>query len=253
MIADIQQFYTTNQTTYFSPEDCSTRGVAFAREAVRLLPLEDNGRSLPVAQGLVFLTIYEGEFGSVPNFLNYFSRFADQYHKLRISERLSLASRASDNQVKYALSWIDWGFYVLEWSVYGQQSDLEGLLKSQRKFVVPLNSRKSIRKPGSPQLWRNSPPLESQEESLDYWWFAYPVSVLPQRSYKREIFIAECELTEIIEDVLDFLIPLEGQDSPVEAIGKAKQLYGRLVEWKLSLPDCLRPQSAILPTAIVLQ
>ncbi|PHH80039.1 hypothetical protein CDD80_3028 [Ophiocordyceps camponoti-rufipedis] len=121
-----------------------------------------------------------------------------------------------------------------------------------RKFVVPLNQRKSIRKPNCPKLWQDESSSIPRQETSDYWWFAYPVSVLPHRSYKREIFAAECALAEIIEDVLDFLIPLDGEEQPKNNPGRALKLYRRLIEWKFSVPDCIRVVSAVVPTAIML-
>lgn len=119
--------------------------------------------------------------------------------------------------------------------------------------MLPLNSRKLIRKPSTPKLWEDDSSLLAQETNADFWWFAYPVSALPQRSYKREIFMAECSLTMIIEDVLDFLIPEDENGPPSEDPDAALQLYERLIAWKYSLPEYLGVQNAQLPTAILLQ
>lgn len=125
--------------------------------------------------------------------------------------------------------------------------------RAHRKFALPLNRRKSIRKPPSPKPWQIGEPSLSQESSPDYWWYAYPVSVLPQRSYKREIFAAECALVEIIEDVLDFLIPLDDNRTPSDDPQTALMLYKRLIDWKYSLPECLHVEKVMVPTAIMLQ
>ncbi|KAJ6444887.1 iron sulfur cluster assembly protein [Purpureocillium lavendulum] len=78
------------------------------------------------------------------------------------------------------------------------------------------------------------------------------MSVVPQRSYKREIFVAECALAEIIEDILDFLIPLEDEKRPHECPETAVTLYQRLIDWKLSLPDSIRAEKAIVTAGILL-
>lgn len=82
----------------------------------------------------------------------------------------------------------------------------------------------------------------SQEETADHWWFAYPLSVTPQKSSKREIFTAECEFSEMLEEVLDFLVPLEGMPPASENPRKASELYRKFTDWKLSLPADIREE-----------
>lgn len=123
-----------------------------------------------------------------------------------------------------------------------------------RKQQYALGRPKSIRKPKSPKLWLDGhTSLLSREETADHWWFAYPLSLTPRKSLKREIFAAECEFTEILEEVLDFLNPVDGFPAPNEDPQKASRLYGKLVDWKFSLPDDLREENAVHPAAILLQ
>ncbi|KAF4337567.1 nitrogen assimilation transcription factor nit-4 [Fusarium beomiforme] len=89
-------------------------------------------------------------------------------------------------------------------------------------------------------------------ENPEYWWFPDPVSAVPQRSMKREIFEAECNFTEITEQVLQFLMPLEQGISPCQNSGRAAELYSKIMEWKFSLPEELRAENAVLPSAILL-
>lgn len=123
-----------------------------------------------------------------------------------------------------------------------------------RKQQYSLGRRKLIKKPNRPKLWldEESSPL-SKEETADHWWFAYPLSLTPQKSLKREIFASECELTEIIEDVLDFLDPRNGAPAPNENPQRALELYNKLIDWKFSLPDRLREENAVHPAAKLLQ
>jgi hypothetical protein len=79
------------------------------------------------------------------------------------------------------------------------------------------------------------------------------MSVVPQKSLKREIFDAECELAEITEQVLEFLIPLEDGVAPRRNVKRAMELYTEIIEWKFSLPERLKAENAVLPAAIVLQ
>lgn len=117
-----------------------------------------------------------------------------------------------------------------------------------------LCRRLIIKKPNRPKTWYDeaASPL-CKRDNPDYWWFPYPVSVVPQKSWKREIFAAECDLAELTEQVLEFLIPLEDSVAPRRNIKRAIELYTKIVKWKFSLPERLRVENAVLPAVIILQ
>jgi hypothetical protein len=110
-------------------------------------------------------------------------------------------------------------------------------------------------KPASPKLWEDESSFSLKEDSPDHWWFAYPVFVIPQKSYKREIFIAECALTEIIEEILIFLTTPNDDmhNTDLSHSERGLELYMRLTGWKYSLPDCLQVSSIAIPSALILQ
>ncbi|EGU87132.1 hypothetical protein FOPG_16446 [Fusarium oxysporum f. sp. conglutinans race 2 54008] len=232
--------YTKNQATFHVPGDLNSRGKAFATEAVRQLALEDTGPSLPVAQGLALLHVYEGVLGSGETALSYHSRMQARYLALRLGEipRSADAAIAGVGQCReaHALSWIAWGFYIWDWK------PMHGLCR-----------RRVIRKPRRPKTWRDeaTSPLYNKDNP-GYWWFPYPVSVVPQNALKREIFDAECDLAEITEQILGFLIPLEEGWPPRRNTHRALELYTELTRWKYSLPERLRAENAVLPSAILL-
>ncbi|KAG6980388.1 Nitrogen assimilation transcription factor nit-4 [Fusarium oxysporum f. sp. conglutinans] len=172
--------YTKNQATFHVPGDPNSRGKAFAIEAARLLALEDTSPSLPVAQGLALIYVYEGALGGGGTALSYHSRMQARYLTLRLDS-------------------------------------------------VPRSADAAIAG-----------------------WFPYPVSVVPQNALKREIFNAECNLAEITEQILDFLIPLEEGWPPRRNPHRALELYTKLTRWKLSLPERLKVENAVLPSAILL-
>ncbi|KAF5703908.1 hypothetical protein FMUND_12805 [Fusarium mundagurra] len=231
--------YTTNQATFLLPNDPNTRGQAFAREAARLLPLEDTSPSLAVAQGLALMNTYEAVLGNGETALSYHSRMQARYLALRLDDvrRSTDAAIAGARQRReaHALSWISWGFFVWDW-----------------KLMHGLCRRLIIKKPNRSKTWHDeaTSPL-CRKDSPDYWWFPYPVSVVPQKSLKREIFAAECNLAEITEQVLEFLIPLEDGVAPRRNIERALELYTKIVKWKFSLPERLKVENAVLPAAIV--
>ncbi|KAM0355222.1 hypothetical protein ACHAPU_001088 [Fusarium lateritium] len=135
----------------------------------------------------------------------------------------------------YALSWIQWGFYAWDWK------PMHGLC---RRLV--------IKRPTRAKTWQEDSSPVNRRENPEYWWFPYPVSIAPQRSLKREILEAECNFTEITERVLEFLIPIEEGASACHNVGRAIELYSILMEWKFSLPEELRAENAVLPSAILL-
>lgn len=116
-----------------------------------------------------------------------------------------------------------------------------------------LCRRLVIRKPMRPKTWHDeaTSPL-CNKDNPGYWWFPYPVSVVPQNALKREIFDAECNLAEITEQILD-LIPFEEGWPPRRNPHRALELYTKLTRWKLSLPERLKVENAVLPSAILLQ
>ncbi|PCD41991.1 hypothetical protein AU210_004529 [Fusarium oxysporum f. sp. radicis-cucumerinum] len=115
-----------------------------------------------------------------------------------------------------------------------------------------LCRRLVIKKPTRAKTWQEENSPLNRTENPQYWWSSYPVSVAPQRSMKREIFEAECNFTEITEQVLEFLVPLEQGVSPSQNTGNAVELYSKIMEWKFSLPEELRAENAVLPAAILL-
>ncbi|KAF5019716.1 hypothetical protein F66182_8259 [Fusarium sp. NRRL 66182] len=211
--------YTTNSTTFDTPGNSSTRGLMFAKEAVKCLRLEDTRPSLPVAQGLALMYAYEAALGDGETALEFHSLMQTRYVALRLDD----VQRSTDTAIAglrqrteaHALSWIQWGFYVWDWK------PMHGLC---RRLV--------IKKPNRPKTWQEDSSPLNRKESPEYWWFPYPVSIAPQQSLKRDILEAQCRFTVITEQVLEFLIPLEQGVPPSQNAGRALGLYSNLMDWK---------------------
>ena len=64
---------------------------------------------------------------------------------------------------------------------------------------------------------------------------------------------SDAALSEIAEDVLNFLHP--GEDSPplTQHTERALALYDALNDWKTTCPEPLRFETAVLPAVILLQ
>jgi hypothetical protein len=119
MMLIFDQLYTTQNATFYTPNDPVTRGVAFAREAERLLILEQKIPSLPVAQGLAALYVYEGNLGKLPMLLRYGDYFYRAHEKLEWDTWLQHGNESTDRHqditIRQGVSRIQWGFYVCEW------------------------------------------------------------------------------------------------------------------------------------------
>ncbi|KAF4999111.1 hypothetical protein FGRMN_2674 [Fusarium graminum] len=239
LVNAILALYSTNPKTFGVPGKLSTRGQAFAKEAIRCLQLEDTRPSLPVAQGLALMYVYEGALGDGGVALELHSLMQARYMALQLDD----IPRSTDTAIAgsrqraeaYALSWIQWGFYTWDWK------PMHGLC---RRLV--------IKRPMRAKTWQEESSPANRKENPEYWWFPYPVSIAPRRSLKREILEAECNFTEITERVLDFLIPIEEGVSASHNVGLAIELYSTLMDWKFSLPEELRAENAVLPSAILL-
>ncbi|KAH7192564.1 uncharacterized protein B0J16DRAFT_62594 [Fusarium flagelliforme] len=238
-ILAVSCLYSTNSATFSIPGELSTRGRVFAQEAIRCLKLEDTRPSLPVTQGMALMYVYEGALGDGETSLEFHTLMQQRYKALQLDD----IQRSTDTAIAgsrqraeaHALSWIQWGFYVWDWK------PMHGLC---RRLV--------IKRPRREKTWQEDGAPLNRKENPEYWWFPYPVSVAPQRSLKREIFDAECTFTELTEQVLDFIIPMEQGVSPSLNAGRALELYSSLMEWKFSLPEPLRAENAVLPAAILL-
>ncbi|KAM0194830.1 hypothetical protein ACHAPA_009089 [Fusarium lateritium] len=231
--------YSTNSTPFGVMGKPSTRGQAFATEAIKCMQLEDTRPSLPVAQGLALMYVYEGALGDGEAALRLHTLMQARYMALWLDD----IHRSTDTAIAgsrqraeaHALSWIQWGFYTWDWK------PMHGLC---RRLV--------IKRPTRARTWQEESSPLNRRENPEYWWFPYPVSVTSQRSFKREILEAECNFTEITEQVLEFLIPIE-EGVPVSySAGRAVELYSTLMEWKFSLPEELRAENAVLPAAVLL-
>jgi hypothetical protein len=121
-----------------------------------------------------------------------------------------------------------------------------------RKFALTFGWKKRIGKPSIEKSWqREQISFLAKTESSSYWWMPYPLSETPKRSYYREIFDQECYLVEIAEDILNFINSDEPEASYSEPDNvRAFSLYNRLVWWRLSLPDCLQPNTNEIPQAL---
>ncbi|RGP79070.1 nitrogen assimilation transcription factor nit-4 [Fusarium longipes] len=231
--------YSTDSATFSVPDEISTRGRIFAQEALRCLKIEDTRPSLAVAQGLALMYAYESALGDGDTALEFYSLMQQRYMELRLDD----IQRSTDTAIAgsrqraeaHALSWIQWGFYVWDWK------PMHGLCR-----------RSVIEKPTREKTWQQDSAPLNRKESPEYWWFPYPESMVPQRSLKREIFDVECTFTEITEQVLGFIIPIEQGVSPFSNTKRAVELYSKLMEWKFSLPEPLRAENAVLPAAILL-
>ncbi|KAF1354248.1 hypothetical protein EJ07DRAFT_158643 [Lizonia empirigonia] len=144
--------YTTHDATFHTPGDPLTRGAAFAREAERLLVIEEKSPSLPVAQGLAALYIYQGNMGKLPKLLRCGDSLYRAYEKLPWHTWLYRGNDSTNSvqkaKVEQGLSWIQWGFYVWERHVTALQREFGGLLVvciSALPYCAEIDEARNIR------------------------------------------------------------------------------------------------------------
>jgi len=123
----------------------------------------------------------------------------------------------------------------------------------RRRSSEALGFRKLARKPKVGKAWREPDFPLLQPDCIGYWWFPYPMSLQIQKSMLVELREADVVLSELAEDVLDFIYPEEGNRPPLADSQRALELYDALVEWKHSCPSGIRFEEAVLPSAILLQ
>ena len=70
---------------------------------------------------------------------------------------------------------------------------------------------------------------------------------------KVEVREVDVALSEIAEEVLDFLYPEEGEFPVIANPERALELYDAFVGWKISCPSRIRYEEAVLPSVILLQ
>lgn len=125
--------------------------------------------------------------------------------------------------------------------------------RGQRRPTEALGLRKQLEKPKIGKLWRDADFPLRHEDCLGYWWCPYPISLQHQPWLQVEIREADVALSEICEEVLSYLHPLDGEESPLSNLSKALELYDAVVKLRLNLPHCLRFEVTVLPAAILLQ
>ncbi|KAJ8113959.1 hypothetical protein OPT61_g4046 [Boeremia exigua] len=232
---------TTKDVTSSNPEDRAIRGRKFAEEAERHFEKEKSQPSIPLLQGQFAMFAYKGNVDGGTNSIDYFMGAIETYealNKIDFLESLSSGNSESRMQEEHVgLSWVMWGFYCTEWRV----SQAFGFQKPAAKPLIA-------------KLWRNDTFALCQPDSPSYWWTPYPETKRIQRSMKVEIREANASLSEMAEDILDYLYPLSDclARPPVANPQRAIELYNTLVQWKLTLPARLRLEEAILPSAILL-
>ena len=79
------------------------------------------------------------------------------------------------------------------------------------------------------------------------------MSLQVQRSLQVELREVDVNLSEIVEEALNYIYPREGELPPLANPQRALELFDAFVDWKLSLPSRIRFEEAVLPSAILLQ
>lgn len=229
--------YSMDPRTYKDPEDPTTRGRLWAEEAELLLQ-SCSEPSVTVMQGLYALFVYEANLGNGSKSLEFFIRCMAMYNIFNESTNYETAGVVYDSRLrreKEATSWCMWGLYCYEW-----------------RSSEPLGWKKQTQRPRIGKLWRENDFPLGQANCPGYWWYPYPISLQAQPAMQATVREADVALAEIVEEILDYLHPSEDETSPVATPSRALQFYDALMGWKRQLPDELRLEHTVLPSAILL-
>ena len=137
--------------------------------------------------------------------------------------------------------------------VSAESTALRQNLTCIRRGSQALGFRKLAKKPNFDKTWLHPDFPMSQPSCSSYWWFPYPISLQSQPSLKIYGREAEVGLAEIVEEALNFLVPDQVSRPAVQNPKRAMELYESILKWKCSLPDPLRIEHAVLPSAILLE
>lgn len=137
--------------------------------------------------------------------------------------------------------------------VYPDTREISSSLTCYRRSTEAFGFRKQSAKPKLDKVWRNHDFPLRRPDCIGYWWSPYPLSLKQQPRMQVDIREADVALSELTEEVLDCIHPGEGVKDPLENPERALELYDAVVQWKTTLPQCLRLEVAVLPSAIMLQ
>ncbi|KAL8386967.1 hypothetical protein RB595_010259 [Gaeumannomyces hyphopodioides] len=233
--------YSTHPKIYSVPGDHSSRGLKFARAAKRMLEDERRRPSITALQGITLLWLYEGSAGDARQAERYMWEMVDLYFQLGLHRRTEPETcQGWDSRMGrelQAISYIVWGLYSFN-----------------AKIAVNFEYRFYIPRPRLKKLFDHPLSYLARPDSPTANWCAYPVDCRFQPSYHREVFTAQCTLSELAEELMDLTgrsrdgVPEIDRDTRLALEG----VYNGLIRWRAGLPDHLQPNNSTLPSVLSL-
>lgn len=84
-------------------------------------------------------------------------------------------------------------------------------------------------------------------------WIAYPMSLVAQDSHYSEVFISECTLAKLINEVLFIREKKLVDRDASQALPLLISLHSKLMLWRRTLSESLQPFTTELPSVLLLQ
>ncbi|KJZ78743.1 hypothetical protein HIM_02134 [Hirsutella minnesotensis 3608] len=237
----VASMYTKQEAVFAVAGDVMSRGRAFADEAARLMLLDQarTGPTVTLTQGTALLWVYESNLGNGRLGLQLLEKIFRHYSALLIQSPPGRRPRspAGSQEMRSwkAMSHLAWGFYCV-------------VAKIDLTFSRPMR----ISKPATERPLCDSGSIPCGDTICPGAWFAYPISLVPHESHHQDLFAAECDLAELVEEILIFRhkTVMANPSSPVR--NEIDRLYRKLVGWRASLPNALQPSYTEVPSAILL-
>ncbi|KAK3939026.1 hypothetical protein QBC46DRAFT_409619 [Diplogelasinospora grovesii] len=219
-----------------SPDSAKAKalGRQFAVAAFDILKSEINYQSITLAQGMAVLWMYELNFGDRERAKWLLEEVYKTYKNLRLDTMRAASSESvlcdpAARRTCNAISKICWGFYSLA-------------IKASLAFAGEVR----VKKPETPRESRDKDSgVWENPESAEHLWLPYPDLSDARYSREREVFLAECALSELIEEGLALAAGPRDYE-------RSRKVYQKLLDWKNSLPDGFQTNADALPNVIFL-
>ncbi|KAH6896644.1 hypothetical protein B0T10DRAFT_526067 [Thelonectria olida] len=234
-ILAVSHLYVSQGVSSRQLDEFRSRGRSFADEALRMLEQDRLNTTIPLAQGLALLWIYEDNYGDQHRATAFLDEFYRVHDALGVSNVEDPAHDVNHSKMEWqALSFVSWGFFCLE-----------------VRIALILSREMRIRRPKISKTFADAySSIFADPEALECSWFPYPNSSR-QPSYFRDVMTYECQLAELAWDASCFFA-LAKEDAPLPDFNAAQTMFDKLLAWNTGITQRFLLNSRLLPSVLFL-